>query len=240
MKELHKKTMLEVQSLLDETGHRLSLSDIADVVELDELAHRVTGPGGDYDDVFSWPVHCAGLLLKPLSLAKIAWYNRCAVKWFDDDSVTTSTILAFLASCENDEAILDKLTTPEQARDTIEAWERTVTATPMQIAAAVEKLLGGRDGGEEKDGPSSFGPLVSLLCREYGESPEHWMYRASLPVIEALMGDYTTRINEQIKRHGKSAGKGSGVAPVQTPSMQATLKFRKKLLALRERWGAGQ
>lgn len=241
--ELHKKTMLEVQSLLNETGHKLELNDIADILELNEIAHQVTGTNGAYGDIYAWPVKCANLLLRPLTLGKIAWYNKRGLQWFEEDTECLTTVLAFLMSIENDEAFVWSLSSPEQAKEAIDAWEAQTEANPIQIAHAVDKILSyskNASGSGDSD-DQDYGPLIALLCREFGNTPKHWMYEVSIPVIKGLMDDYTRRINEEIKaqsRGTKGRKNAKAMKPIATPSMEATLKFRKKLLALKQRWEA--
>lgn len=242
--KLHKKTQIEVQKLLDETGYALQLDDLSDIIELNDLAKRVTGPDGAYDDIYNWPIKCANLLLRPLSLGKLSWYNNRALAWFDDDTETLSTVLAFLMSIENTEQAIWDLSSPEQAKEAIETWEQTVEASPVQLAYAVDKVIGKRTSSTQKgDLADNYGPMISLLCREYGETPRYWMYEADLAVINAMMADYTNRLNQQMKQNQKiSKGKTANrqaQKPIVTPSMEATLQFRKKLLELKEKWGAG-
>ena len=239
--ELHKKTMLEVQSLLNETGHTLQLYDIADINELNELAHQVTSTSGAYGDVYAWPIKCANLLLRPLTLGKIAWYNKRALLWFQEDDESMATVLAFLMSIENDESFVWSLASPEQAKQAIDKWESECEANPIQLAHAVDQVLQYSKGGSaSNESEHNFGPLISLLCREYGNTPKHWMYEASIPVIQGLMDDYTRRVNEELKNHSRNKGSknAKAIKPIATPSMEATLKFRKKLLALKTRWEA--
>lgn len=238
---LHKKTMLEVQALLDETGHALDLSDFSDIVELDELANRVTGAAGDYAELYSWPVKCGNLVLRPFSLGKLAWYNDRAVKWFEDDAQTSATVMAFLLSVENDEQFLWNLDSPERARETIEAWERDVCATPIEIAAAVDKVMSvnqASHGGDDGDKQNDHGPLVALLCREYGNTPGHWMYECGINIIHAMVNDHVHRMNAEISARNRANSK-SRAPPIKTPSMDATLKFQQKMAALKTRWTSG-
>lgn len=241
---LHKKTQAEVQSLLNDTGHQLQLSDIPDIIELNELAEQVTSNAGAYSDIHSWPVKCGKLLLKPLTLGKMAWYNNCALKWFSDDIESSGTVLAFLLSLDNDERFVWSLTNPQDAILAINEWEKTVDATPAELAAAIDFVLQSSKKTDQntESAKDDHGPLIAMLCREYGNTPNYWLYQASINVIRALTDEHVRKINQEIASHNKSAPKGGKnrvvVNPIKTPAMDATLKFRKKLLDLKEKWTA--
>jgi len=237
--ELHTKTQIEVQNLLNDSGHVLTLADIPDILELDQLAQKVTGDSGDYADLYKWPVKCGNLLFRPMTLGKLAWYNSRARDWFDDDIQTLSTVLAFLLSTDNDESFVWGLNDPESAKATIEEWEKTVDITPQELAGAVDLMVNSFSSSGEKS-ESGDGPLIGLLCREYGNTPNYWMFKESINVIRSLVDEHVRKINQEINAHNKkSSGKNRrAIAPIKTPSMDATLRFRKKLLALGEKWGA--
>jgi len=242
MKKLQLKTQKEVQGLLTETGHVLTLDDIPDILELDEYARRVTSKGGDYSDVYSWPILCGSLILRPLTLGKMAWFNQCAMKWFEDEQSTITAVLAFLLSVENSEQFIWTLGDRNQAKAAIEEWQKMVDATESEMASAIEKLVSfnDQDGSAQGDGvDSDDGPLIGLLCREYGQSPKYWLYEESVNVIRALIDDHVAQINREIHASNRMS-KGRGVAPIKTPSMDATLKFRKKIVEIRERWESDQ
>jgi len=237
--ELHKKTQIEVQKLLYDSGHVLNLDDLSDIIELNDLANRVTGDTGAYASIHKWPVKCGKLLLRPLTVGKLAWYNQRGLIWFDDDIQTLSTVLAFLLSVDNDESFVWGLEDAETAKATIEAWEKEVDVTPAELGAAVDSVVNSyssRSGDEDKVDRGD-GPLIALLCREYGNTPQHWMYRESINVIRALVDEHVRKINSEITARNQR-GKGKKVLPpIKTPSMDASLLFRKKLLTIAEKWG---
>jgi hypothetical protein len=236
--ELHKKTQIEIQRLIDATGHALTLDDIPAILELNEVANRITGESGEYADIHAWPVKCGGTLLKPLTVGKLAWYNKRGLQWFADDAQTITTLLAFILAAENDESSLWQYADAESAKAAIDEWEKTIDATPAQIVSAIESLTAPLRS-TEPDGENTHGdgPLISLLCREYGNTPDYWLYRASINVIRALIEDHNRRINQEIQSHNRRA-KGKTIQPIKTPGMAATLQFKKLLSALGEKWGA--
>ena len=242
MKKLHQKTSVEVQSLLNETGHELTLDDIPSVLELDDLSHLVTGTRGAIAGMYRWPVKCGKLLLRPLTLGKRAWYNDRAREWFADDDETLITLLAFLLSYENSEDYINSLGDAQTAIDTINEWQKTVDCTVEELQAGVSDMINiGDDNGKADNKTSGDGPLIAMLCREYGSSPEYWIHKESINVIRALCDDYTRKMNAEIRKHNANipkSGKGKGKAtpPLKTPSMGAGLKFRQKIEELRERW----
>ena len=237
--KLHKKTQIEVQKLLDETGHTLSLEDIDDILTLDELSKRVTGESGEYANIYRWPIRVGSMLLRPLTLSKITWYNQRAKEWFDDDPETQVTLLGFLLSVENDESYLWSLADKESAMNTINEWQRNADATVDELRVAIMSIIDVDDhSGNVEAKSNGDGPLIGLLCRQYGKDPHYWMHEESITVIRCLIDDHTRQINEQAKRHNSSGKKGGKTIPlIKTPSMDATLKFRKKINDMREKWG---
>lgn len=240
MKQLHKKTQIEVEKLLNDTGHTLTLDDIPAILELDELSHRITGSVGEYAAIHRWPVKAGKLLLRPLSLSKIAWYNQCGAKWFADDPETLICLLAFLLSVENDESYMWSLVDPDTARDSIQEWVTGVDATPAELESSIASII---DTGEKHESVDNKvgddGPLVALLCKEYGSSPDHWIHKESITVIRAMLNDYTRRMNEEIRKHNASSKGKNKQALLKSPSMEASQQFRKKITDLELRWTDG-
>lgn len=237
--QLHKKTQIEVQKILDETGHALTLDDVADIVAINAIANRITSTTGAFSELYKWPTLCGNLLLRPLSLGKIAWYKTRACQWFEDDNETLSTVLAFLMSVDNDESFVASLGDPQAAKSAIEEWEIGVSATPAQLSSAVKSMMPDNIEGGAADGCDDTiddGPLIALLCREYGESPQHWLFVENIFTIRSLVDSYVARINNEMRAMGKHSKRATAMAPIRTPSMSASLEFRKKLEELKMKW----
>jgi hypothetical protein len=99
-----------------------------------------------------------------------------------------------------------------------------------------QKCIGGNNG--EGGGDSvSYGALVAVLLREYGGTPDQWLYETPVEKISALVDQYVHRINaENDASLSSSNGNGKAVAPVPTAKLHALRAYRIKTNELKEKW----
>jgi len=224
---LEKMTRLALSAALDETGHTLGLDDLDAITELNGYAVQVVRGESDEHALIETPIAIGGVIFEPLTLSKIIWMHDIGSAWFDDED--QSMVVPYALYVDAD-ALWQYTSAKELLRD-VKLWVRKTKLTPEHIARLIEWAFPQKDGGDNKDG-DSYGPIIALLCREYGSTPDYWL-NASFGLVRAMLDDYTQRMNAE--REAASRG-GKAVAPVATPKMIALRNFTKKKNAIIESW----
>ena len=101
------------------------------------------------------------------------------------------------------------------------------------------KSVGKNADGDGSEKSESYGGLVACLVREFGQSPDYWLYEASVDKVMEFYDQIMARVMaEEEASRSASAGAGKAVAPKVTPKLRAFKAFRDKAHELREKWGA--
>ena len=76
--------------------------------------------------------------------------------------------------------------------------------------------------------------MIASLIREYGSTPEKWLYETSVEMIAELMDRFAKRV---MAEESASASRGrKAVAPRWSSKMQGLKDFRDKVNFIREQW----
>ena len=103
-------------------------------------------------------------------------------------------------------------------------------ATFNVIKAEAERLQ--KIGNEVAD----YGPLVAMLCREFGGEPEMWRWRTPMNIVEACRKDFEARVEAQEKEIAK-ANKGAAL-PQRTTKNLLIKEARLMRNEIKARWEA--
>lgn len=87
---------------------------------------------------------------------------------------------------------------------------------------------------QAKQDDANYGGLIAMLLREYGSTPDYWLYEVPVETIGALVDQYILKVNAESEAHSKSAP--SGKAPAPTARLKALRDFRIKLNEIKEKW----
>jgi hypothetical protein len=225
----------EIQKLLSQTEHTLTVDDFSLLSDLNKAAERVTDPTGDKGKFPRIPIRLCGLLLVAPTISITQWYNECAMSWWGDSSYSDLAMGYVLQSHITGDWLW------EQDRKTLEKemrkFARKLQCTPSEYEDALKQVLGIEgdigDAGDEDEG--NFGPLISLLCKEYSGTPEYWLHSADMDTISALVDTYLEGIEAEYKQIKKQT-KGASLPPFKTPKMAALEDFRKQSRIVEEAW----
>lgn len=245
-------TKQTITSLLEETGHVLGVSDLDEINALDGLAWKVVHPTEQEEtDLLDLPVKVGNLKLRRLSWGALGWLEECAYQWFVNQPVflDLATVYASVYSREPD--ALYALDGPRAARKTLKKWSRTFSATYEEVINAVEKVLPEPDAasyaeayrrtgdnGNGKNGHKvNYGPMVALLVREYGQTPEYWFWKASTDKSSTMLADVEARINAEDEEMKRAAARAKQPMVTRSgPRLAAIDALRKFEKHLRAKW----
>lgn len=229
------ETRQKLTVMMAKTGHVLDVEDFDDIAELDRLAKQITDPGsGINSPLTEHAVYVRGVPVYPLTLAHLTYLDEAP----DLLTLTESDRIALMLWAVTQAEITDAHYDPEPTRKELRKWARSCRWTEKDIAGVMDmryRRMVEADGDTPKEGTDSA--LIGLLCREYGDTPDYWIHRAPVGVIEACVADWSRQQEAQAAAYRRSAGgKGKAVAPPPSPKFVAMRKFRECAERLEAKW----
>ena len=237
--ELERMTQEELRTILKDTGHVLTVDDLAHVWTLNKLAHRVAHPADDSAwKLLTFPVRVGNALLLPPGVGAVTWVRERAFLWFSDDAEMFDIAIAFAMTRSRDPDELWAMSDGDEAETRIRKWAKGLTCTAEELRRGIEKIW-------PQDGLySDWGPVVALLCREYGNTPHYWMWEATIPQIQIMLVDWEARRNAEMsyiaQQQAGRRGRAVAVSVSTAPKMANHARFVKYAKALRKRWSDGK
>lgn len=223
----------EIQKLLSQTGHSLTIDDFDVICKLDELAELVTNPKGDSSSFPKSPVRLCKYLISSPTISITQWYNECAVEWWGSSGFCDLALGYSLQVTITSDWLWqqDKKTLEREIRK----FARGLDCTPAEYEEVIKSVLPSVEDNGDDDKDSSYGPLISLLCKEYSGSPDYWIKEAKIDTIQALVDSYMDGIEAEYKQM-KKASKNATLPPFKTPKMAALENFRKQYQMVEQAW----
>jgi len=83
----------------------------------------------------------------------------------------------------------------------------------------------------------NYGPLVAMLCREFGGDPEKWRWDVPIHIVESCRKDFEARVDAQEREIAK-ANKGAAVLPQKTTRNLLIKEARLMRNEIKARWEA--
>lgn len=233
MQEMTKRT---ISKLLKDTSHALHVEDFEDIEALDKLAAKVANQSPEEKRLLGQPYELCGIKFYPLTIAKSLWYAEKVAEW-NLEGLFQDVLLFWLLTLPDTEEALDAYSLRKDADKAVKRLSRRLHCTQKEMTDVFQKCIGGK--GESADGdPISYGALIAVLLREYGGTPEQWLYETPVERIGALIDQYVHRINaENDASRSTSAGKGKAVAPPPSAKLQALKDYRLKTNEIATKWG---
>jgi len=233
--------------LTQKTGHSITVDDFDSIARLNILAGRVVSGSEDaVQTLVSGPVPCGNITLRKPSIGKLFWFQDNAVEWFKDEPDMYDLIFAYLLSKPNENETTDVLLDRKTTRKVVNKWARKLTATEDEFSKAMATVYPAGDGdGDDPDDPAREAPICALLSREYGENPSWWLWEAPLDMTQAMISDYTQRMEAEhmAQRRAATGGKGfhkggsaKPIPPSVTPSIRHQKRLREYVNSLEKRW----
>ena len=255
MQGLSKYCKSEIASLMEDTGHVLTLEDYSDIVELDKLCMIVNGEWEEHNKIFDFPIDVGGVKLRQPVLGAVEWYEEVCCPAMRDDVEMIDIALAMIMTDPGNKHEYWEISDPREIWKAVKRFKRTLKCTHDELREAIAENMGVKvsdiwitaDGDkpeetdedrakrEEKGKESTSSILVCVLTKEYGNSPSYWMWEAPIGIVNTMYSALVCRIEaerEDVRRQCK----GNDKPP---PAESVLLKFeamRDKIKAMREKW----
>ena len=237
MQELTKNAISNLQRT---TGHVLSVADFDDIEALDSLAEKMNGVSSVERRLLNSPFELCGIKFYPLTVAKSLWVKEKAELWDIPDENMDGFTFWILTIPLGAEA-LEKYETKKSADKAMRKLARRMHFTFEEINTICNRCLGVSENAQNdgKKSNTAFGGMIACLIREYGQSPEYWLYEASVEMISEMYDQILIKAMAEEDAHRQSATKnGQAKAPSATPKLRAFKAFRDKAQELSEKWSA--
>jgi hypothetical protein len=234
MLEMTKKT---VEKLQKECRHVLDVADFDDIEALDKIAAKVVRQTPDERRLINQPFELCGISFYPITIAKSLWYAEKCDEWAVEGIFQDAFLFWLLTLPLTDDA-LDAYATRKEADKAVRRLSKRLHCTPDEMTAVFKRCVG--DKGEPAEGSkdaTNYGGLIACLLREYGGTPEQWLYETPVESIGAMVDQYVHRINAEAEAAQSGASKGGKASPpVVTPKLQALRDYRLKTNEIKKKW----
>ena len=236
MQEITKRA---VEKLVKEEAHVLDVVDYDDIAELDKIAERVVNQTQSERRLLNQPFELCGIAFYPLTVAKSLWYAEKVRDW-EIEGLFQDALLFWLLTLPLTEAAIDAYSTRKAADAAVLRLSRRLHCTQSEMAEVFRKCVGAR----ETRGTSSstqtepdYGGLIACLLREYGGTPEQWLYETPVEQIGALIDQFVRKVNAENDAASASSQRGGkAIAPKPTAKMQALRDYRLKVNEIKKEW----
>jgi hypothetical protein len=177
---LHARNLLTILK----TDHGLQLDDPPAVFpwlkELDRLGHNMAAPGGveNMAVLLDLPIRIRDLDLYRLTFGASFWIDN-VMEWYpeENDIIPTAAMIYAMAHCRRPGAF-DKLTTPEKTKAVVTRWLDKQMVSMDGLLMAAEHLMPAPTYGPKGEG-EGYGPIMSMLLCEIGQTPRYWIHDIS-------------------------------------------------------------
>lgn len=168
------------------------IEHFADLTTLDRLAREQQCPSLDERlHVLDHPIAVGGALLYRLSWAAWEWSER-AMEWFDEEPLCELVVPWAMAHARRKDE-LDRVSNKRLAARAIRKWARSLDCSVEGLMAACKALLPDTSATENADTPArqtdnslGYGPVLTRLVQECGQTFEYWMHEVPLEVVLAV------------------------------------------------------
>lgn len=237
MQEMTKRA---VQKLLKDTSHALDVADFDDVVELDKLAEKIIRQTTEERRLLNQPFELCGIKFYPLTIAKSLWYAEKVSEW-EVPIELQDAFLFWLLTIPNTEDALSQYDTSKDANKAARLMSRKLCCSQDDMMIVLQKCIGKtvKSESNKEQSDTNYGALIAIMLREYGGTPDQWLYETPVEKVGALVDQYVSRINAEHEANANSSSKkGKAVAPVATAKLEALKNFREKVNAIKAKWVA--
>ncbi len=215
-----------MESLLKKTDHVLAVADFDDIEHLNSLAEKVAGVSHTERRLLSIPRVLDGVAFYPLTVAKSMLYDEM-LQELDLPEAYTDLLLIWLLTLEPTSEALNEYSDRKKVLRAIKKLSRSLHCTTDELTNIVQKCM--PSVAEEGEGDADYGGVVALLLKEYGGTPEKWLYETSVDTIAEL-------IDQFVAAKASEGQLEPGKAPIPTAKLCALRVFRQAEQTLKEKW----
>lgn len=224
-----------IKKLQKQTNHAIVAEDFELIEKLDKAAQDVSGITETERRLLSQPFVLCGIKFYPLTVAKSLWFAEKVEEW-EIDGANQDSLLFWLLTLENTEAALDAYADRKDADKAVKRLSRKLHCTNDELIDVYHKCTG-FTGESSGSCDTDYGGMIAILLREYGGTPEKWLYETSVEMIGALFAAYSAKVDAEQSAGRKSASrKGKAIAPPPSKRLAALSKFREVTNEILEVW----
>jgi len=224
----------EVQKLLRETKHSLTIDDFDDLEKLNELCNAITSPKSEVNNIINMPVCIGGVAIRQPSIGAWEWYNDFLLPMAGDDGLFADAGLAFAMSVDDPQELW-RLADPKECRRTIKAFSKKIGCTHEDLQRIILDILDFKKTDENDKQEGNAGELVAVLCREYGNTPQYWLWEAPLGIVSTCIAAYVARIEKDVEAARRSSTGANKPPPTETRIAKFEA-LRKHKVKMRNKW----
>jgi hypothetical protein len=182
-----------------------------DLVKLDRLAREQECPSlAERLHLLDQPVYVGEMPLYRLSWAAWEWVEQ-AWGWFGDEPVA-ELVVPFAMAQARSKAALAAVADERAARRAIQGWARTLDCSLEALITACKELLpkaasepGKTSKKKDQNEGTGYGPLLTRLVQECGQTFEYWMFEVSFETVNAVVNSLSAQDNAA-RRAAKKPG----------------------------------
>jgi len=225
----------ELQNLLTETNHSLSVDDFDDITRLNELCLAITDNKSPENDILDMPVVIGGYQLKQPSIGVLEWYNKFYLPLFTNDPLMADGGLAYALSLSDCPEELWELKDIKTCKKEVRRFLRRLKCTHDELQDAIKVLLSIDEHAEPEDGEGAgAGRLIAMLCKEYGHTAGYWLWEAPIGIINTFVNDYVQRV-EMEQEAARNACKTNKPPPAES-RIRKFKAMRDHKNQMRDKW----
>jgi len=226
----------EIQRLQSQTNHSLDLDDFDDIVKMDALCNAITSKDAPHNDIVDMPVVLGRYELKQPTIGVLEWYNDYYLPLFENNALMADAGLAYALSLSDTPEELWLLKNKRDARKHVKRFLRRLNCTHDELQDVLRSLLSADENAEsDEESEGNAGALIAMLCREYGHSPQYWLWEAPVGIVNAFVADYAGRIEAETEQI-RNASKGANKPPPAESRKQKFLALREHTNMMRDKW----
>lgn len=230
-------TKQAIKKLSAEENHALGVEDFDDIEELDRFAQGVSGVTKHERRLLNSPFELCGIKFYPLTVAKTLWFREKVEEWGVSEPEQEG-LLFWLLTLPLDDTALDTYSLEKDAQRACKRLSKRLHCTQPELIEVYRKCIGAHEDNETGESNEvQYGGMIACLIKEYGGSPEKWLYETPVDMIGALFDEFTKRVQaeEQATKTRQASG-GKAKAPNVTVKLRSLGKFNAKLNEIREKW----
>jgi hypothetical protein len=225
-------TKQTVTNLLSETSHKLTIDDIDSIQELDEIARRIVFKKLGEESLLSRPLIRCGVTFYPATIAKDLYWRE--VICGNVDKAWEGVAFLWLMSHE---------TVPDAADGEVQKhvkdFARSLHMDEAILQEVVDHYNPKTGAAKEKDNEHSYGDVIAMLIREYGQDWEYWMNAPSKTIITCIEA-WNKKQEDELRQAYRAKSGGRGTISIATRKHQLMRDFRLKTDEIRAKWQSDQ
>ena len=227
---MQQMTRQKIAELIAKFNRVLTLDDVELITELDKAAELVVnGVQVAESSLFAYPLLVAGEAFCAPTIGKEIYWKEQIVNAVDEDMLTAAYFWVLTLDDVPD------LRGKDIAK-AVRKWAKKCKLTSADVDYVQAYYMPDEAQAKKNAESSSYGEIIALLVREYGQDCEHWL-NAPESEIKMLLADWTARQEAKAAQIRKAVkGTRNQVAPAPSPKITAITRFNRVVADIEAKW----